>query len=69
LSACGSKSANETSGGNKSKKEPIKIGFSALPSWTLFKIREDIPKKWYFTGVSAAKSYLDSIHKILKYCI
>lgn len=22
--------------------------------WTLFKIREDIPKKWYFTGVSAA---------------
>lgn len=37
--------------------------------WTLFKIREDIPKKWYFTGVSAATSYLDSIHKILKYCI
>ncbi|WP_339194272.1 ABC transporter substrate-binding protein [Aeribacillus sp. FSL W8-0870] len=45
LAACGSKSANETSDGNKSKKEPIKIGFSALPSWYLWHLVE---KKGFF---------------------
>lgn len=45
----------------------MELGKVKRPSWSLLKIREDIPKKWYVTGVIASFILLFLVWTVLHY--